>query len=60
MRCPELERLEKKQIEIRAAQRNPQVSEAQRRILEGKERSIIMDIADHKSFGHDGQPCTGE
>ncbi len=59
MLCPELERLEKRQIDVRAAQRNPDVTEAQRKILEDKERSIIMDIADHRSFGHNGQPCPG-
>jgi hypothetical protein len=60
MRCPELERLEKRQTEVRTKQRRAELTETQMRILEDEERSIVMEIADHKSFGHDGQPCTGE
>ena len=58
MLCPELERLEKRQIELRAAQGNVELSERKRIILQDDERSIIMAIADHKSFGHGGRPCT--
>jgi uncharacterized membrane protein len=57
MPCPELERLEKRQIEVRAAQRDVELPERKRLILQDDERSIIMAIADHKSFGHGGRPC---
>jgi hypothetical protein len=57
MLCPELERLEKRQIEVRTAQGNVELPERKRIILQDDERSIIMAIADHKSFGHGGRPC---
>jgi hypothetical protein len=57
MPCPELETLEKRQIELRAAQGNAELPERKRLILEDDERSIVMAIADHKSFGHGGRPC---
>jgi hypothetical protein len=57
MLCPELERLEKRQIEVRTAQRNAELTERKRIILVDEERSIIMAIADHKSFGHGGKRC---
>jgi len=57
MPCPELERLEKRQMELRAAQGNVELPERKRLILQDDERSIIMAIVDHKSFGHGGRPC---
>ena len=57
MPCTELEKLEKRQIEVRAAQGNVEPPERQRFILQDDERSIKMAIADHKSFGHGGRPC---
>jgi hypothetical protein len=57
MLCPELERLEERQIEVRNAQRNAELMERKRIILVDEERSITMAIADHKSFGHGGKPC---
>jgi hypothetical protein len=57
MTCPELERLEKRKIEVRAMQGNLELPERKRIILQDDERSIIMTIADHKSFGHGGRPC---
>jgi len=60
MLCPELERLEKRQIEVRTAQRNAELTERRRIILVDEERSITMGIADHKSFGHGGKPCPGK
>ena len=60
MLCAELERLEKKQIEVRVTLSNRSLTEAQRDTLIDRERSIIMDIAEHKSCGHDGEHCFGE
>jgi hypothetical protein len=60
MLCPQLESLEKKQVEVRAELSNLNLTEAQRNILIDRERSIIMDIAEHKSCGHDGDRCFGE
>jgi hypothetical protein len=60
MLCPELERLEKKQIEVRATMSDRNLPEAQRDALMDLERSIIMDIAEHKSCGHNGDHCFGE
>jgi hypothetical protein len=57
MPCTELEKLEKRQLEVRAAQGNVELPERQRFILQDDERSIKMAIADHKSFGHGGRPC---
>ncbi len=57
MLCPELERLEKRQIEVRTVQSNVGLSERKRSILLDEERSINMAIADHKSFGHGGRRC---
>ena len=57
MLCPELERLENRQIEVRTAQRNVELTERKRSILLDEERSINMAIADHKSFGHGGRRC---
>lgn len=57
MLCPELERLEKRQIEVRTVQSNLELSERKRSILLDEERSINMAIADHKSFGHGGRRC---
>jgi hypothetical protein len=57
MLCAELERLEKRQIEVRTVQRNAELTERKRSILLDEERSINMAIADHKSFGHGGRPC---
>lgn len=57
MPCTELEKLEKRQVEVRAAQGNVELPERQRYILQDDERSIKMGIADHKSFGHGGRPC---
>ena len=42
MLCPELERLEKRQIDLRAAQGNVELPERKRIILQDDERSIIM------------------
>ncbi len=56
MPCPELESLEKRRMEVRAAQANLELPERKRIILQDDERSIIMTIADHKSFGHGGRP----
>jgi hypothetical protein len=60
MLCPELEMLEKKQIEVRVTLSNRSLTEAQRDSLINRERSVIMDIAEHKSCGHDGDRCFGE
>jgi hypothetical protein len=57
MLCPELKKLENRQIEVRTAQRNAELTERKRIILVDEERSIIMAIADHKSFGHGGKRC---
>jgi hypothetical protein len=57
MPCPELEILEKRKIELRAAQGNLELPERKRLILQDDERSIVMAIADHKCFGHGGRPC---
>ena len=57
MLCAELERLEKRQIEVRTVQRNVELTERKRSILLDEELSIHMAIADHKSFGHGGRPC---
>jgi hypothetical protein len=57
MPCPELEIMEKRKVELRAAQGNLELPERKRLILQDDERSIIMAIADHKSFGHGGRPC---
>ena len=57
MPCQELELLEKRKIELRAAQGNLELPERKRLILQDDERSINMAIADHKSFGHGGRPC---
>jgi hypothetical protein len=57
MLCTELEKLEKRQDEVRAAQGNAELPERNRFILQDDERSIKMAIADHKIFGHGGRPC---
>lgn len=57
MLCPELERLEKKQVEVRTRQTSVELSDRKRSILLDEERSISMAIVDHKSFGHGGRPC---
>ncbi len=57
MPCTELEKLQKRQVEVRAAQGNTELPERNRYILQDEERSIKMAIADHKSFGHGGRPC---
>jgi hypothetical protein len=57
MLCPELERLEKRQVEVRTGQGKAELTERKRIILLDEERSITMAIADHKSFGHGGRPC---
>ena len=57
MPCTELEKMEKRQVEVRAAQENVELPERNRYILQDDERSIKMAIADHKSFGHGGRPC---
>ena len=58
--CPTLELLERKQIQVREEQRKPGLSDQEREALLEEEKSIIMDIAEHKSSGHQGKPCTGE
>lgn len=57
MPCTELEKLEQRKLEVRAAQGNADLPERNRFILQDEERSIKMAIADHKSFGHGGRPC---
>jgi hypothetical protein len=57
MLCAELERLEKRQIEVRTVQGNAELTERKRSILLDEERSINMAIADHKRLGHGGRPC---
>jgi len=57
MPCTELERLEKREVEVRAARGDMELPERKRLILQDDERSIHMAIADHKCFGHGGRPC---
>jgi hypothetical protein len=57
MLCPELERLEKRQVEVRTRQREADLTERKRIILLDEERSITMAIADHKNLGHGGRAC---
>jgi len=57
MPCQELERLEKRKVEVHAEQGNVEIPERKRLILQDDERSIHMAIANHKSFGYGGRPC---
>ena len=57
MPCTELEKLEKRQVELRTAQGDAELPERKKLILRDDERSNHMAIADHKSFGHGGRPC---
>jgi hypothetical protein len=59
MPCSELERRESRLIEIRTAQRKPDLSEEQRESLVSAEVHAIMDIKEHQAAGHNGQPCPG-
>jgi hypothetical protein len=52
--CPQLEILVNKYFKTRDAQ--TEVTDAQRSTL----RSIMKEIEDHQSSGHNGKPCSGE
>jgi hypothetical protein len=60
MLCPKLEQLESQLIAVRTAQRNPDLTDAQRKKLAIHETEMIMNVKDHQNSGHDGQPCPGE
>lgn len=57
MSCQELDALQKRQTDLRAALVSTELPERKRLILQDDERSIRMAIADHKSFGHGGRAC---
>lgn len=60
MICNESERLESLLIDNRTAQRKPNITDEERDALLSKEPGLIMDIKEHQSAGHDGEPCPGE
>ena len=60
MLCPELERLEAKLIEVRTAQRKPDLTAAERETLAAIETKRIIDVKEHQNNGHDGERCPGE
>ena len=61
MFCTQLEQLESQLIDIRTAQRKPDLTAAQREKLVRDEVKAIAAVKDHQNFGHPGEkPCPGE
>lgn len=58
--CPELERLEARQIQIRDKMRLLGLTSEQLAELAAAEKMAIMDIKEHEASGHDGEPCPGD
>lgn len=57
MFCTKLEQLESKLIDIRTAQRKPDLTDAQTEKLVSDELEMIAKVKDHQNSGHGGEPC---
>jgi hypothetical protein len=64
MQCPELERLEIENINLRTRNSllcsRPDVPQQERDEMSREEEKMIMDIKEHQACGHDGEPCPGK
>lgn len=60
MLCAELEELEAEFDDILTALENPDLTEQERRSLQGAYSRLSRTIADHQKYGHEGGPCFEE